>query len=119
MQISLIESLFQIQTNAYHFSNAQLTFKTPTLALVASFCWLIPLATVYPPGALIVGLESSVVNTRFNVSTFHRTSLADNYSSLTEFYHTGIRSYTHNLRPNLTEDEKHFLQSTLSVSSST
>jgi hypothetical protein len=47
------------------------------LAAVAAFGWLIPIATIYPPGALIVGLEVSTIARSFNVSIFHQKSLCD------------------------------------------
>jgi hypothetical protein len=36
------------------------------------FSWLIPIATIYPPGALVVRLEPATFDTGFNVSTFDR-----------------------------------------------
>lgn len=75
MQISLIEDLFQVQTNAVCFANHNLYIKTPILAAVAAFCWLVPIATIYPPGALVVGLQTSMVDTSFNVSGFHQKNL--------------------------------------------
>jgi hypothetical protein len=41
------------------------------LAAVALFCWLVPIATVYPPGALTVELHDTSFDTNFNVSMFH------------------------------------------------
>jgi hypothetical protein len=41
------------------------------LAAVALFCWIVPIATVYPPGALTVGLRVASIDTNFNVSVFH------------------------------------------------
>jgi hypothetical protein len=77
MQISLIEDLFQVQTNAFCLTNHNLYIKTPILATVAAFCWLVPVATIYPPSALVVGLQISMVNTSFNVSGFHQNTLLD------------------------------------------
>jgi hypothetical protein len=45
--------------------------QTPILAAVAVFCWLVPIATVYPPGALIVGLHVTSIAETFNVSVPH------------------------------------------------
>jgi hypothetical protein len=50
---------------------------TPTLAAIAAFCWLVPIAAVYPPGALIVGLQVATIDSPFNVSIFHQKSLLD------------------------------------------
>jgi hypothetical protein len=70
-QVGLVEDLFQIQTNAFHLKRPHLYLETPVLAAIAVFCWLVPIATVYPPGALIVELENLALNTRFNVSVLH------------------------------------------------
>jgi len=77
VQISLIEDLFQVQTNPLRLFNYHLYFKTPMLVAVAMFCWLVPIATLYPPGTLIVGLELSPIDQRFNVSVFHHRTLQD------------------------------------------
>ena len=45
--------------------------KSEVLAAVALFCWIMPIATVYPPGALVVELQVHPINTTFNVSVFH------------------------------------------------
>lgn len=66
-----------MQTNPLHFLNYQLYFKTPILATVAIFCWLVPIATLYPPGTLIVGIQPSSIEKSFNVSVFHHRSLQD------------------------------------------
>jgi hypothetical protein len=71
IQVGLIEDLFQIQTSAFHLASPELYLKTPVLAAVALFCWIVPIATVYPPGALTVGLRVASIDTNFNVSVFH------------------------------------------------
>jgi hypothetical protein len=78
LQISLIEDLFQVQTNVFRLVNPNLYLRTPLLATVAAYCWLIPIATIYRPGALVVGLESSTLETHYNVSVFHQKSLPKN-----------------------------------------
>ncbi|KAJ8119064.1 hypothetical protein OPT61_g81 [Boeremia exigua] len=71
LKIGLVEDLFQIQTNAFHLMSPNLYIRTPLLAAVAVFCWIVPLATIYPPSALSVELRSLWIPTEFNVSTFH------------------------------------------------
>lgn len=66
-----------MQTNPLHFLNYQLYFKTPVLVAVAIFCWLVPIATFYPPGTLIVGIQPSSIHTSFNVSVLHYKHLKD------------------------------------------
>jgi hypothetical protein len=75
-----------VQTNALRFVNHQLYIKTPLLAIIASFCWLIPIATIYPPGALVLGIQTVSLNTRFNVSVFHAKDLMNtaNQSTIAE-----------------------------------
>jgi hypothetical protein len=77
IQVALMEDLFQVQTNAFRLINHKLYLKTPVLAAVAAFGWLIPIATIYPPGALIIGLEDSTISRSLNVSIFHQKSLSD------------------------------------------
>jgi hypothetical protein len=52
-------------------SSSSIYLQTPILAAVAVFCWLVPIATVYPPGALIVGLHVTSIPETFNVSVPH------------------------------------------------
>jgi hypothetical protein len=77
VQISLIEDLFQVQTNAVRLINHELYLKTPLLAVIAVFCWLIPIATVYPPGTLVVGIQTVSLDTVFSVSVFHAKDLLE------------------------------------------
>jgi len=77
VQIRLIEDLFQVQTNPLRLFNYHLYFKTPMLVAVAMFSWLVPIATLYPPGTLVVGLQSFPIGQSFNVSVFHHRTLQD------------------------------------------
>jgi hypothetical protein len=60
-----------VQTNALHLLSYELYLKTPALAAIALFCWLVPIATVYPPGALTVELQTLELAIDFNISVFH------------------------------------------------
>jgi hypothetical protein len=67
-----------VQTNAFHLLSYELYLKTPALAAIAMFCWLVPIATVYPPGALTVELQTLELAMDFNISVFHdRDPLTD------------------------------------------
>jgi hypothetical protein len=77
LQISLIEDLFQVQTNAFRLINHEVYLETPLLAVITMFCWLIPIATIYPPGALVVGIQTVSLDTSFNVSVFHAKDLLE------------------------------------------
>ena len=72
LKVSLIEDLFQIQSNVLRFVNYALFFQTPYLVIIMAFYWIIPIATIYPPGALVLRLQSARLDTGFNVSTFDR-----------------------------------------------
>ncbi|KAH6639095.1 hypothetical protein C7974DRAFT_387870 [Boeremia exigua] len=82
LKVGLVEDLFQIQTNAFHLASPNIYIKTPILAAVAIFCWLVPIATVYPPGALVVELHNLLVDTCFNVSVLHGKNYSTSWSSL-------------------------------------
>lgn len=60
-EVQIIEELFQIRANVFRLLNKKLVRNAPSLVLVATISWLIPLATIYPPGALILSLESRQV----------------------------------------------------------
>lgn len=68
LEAGLIEELFQIRANALRLFNPALVRYTPSLLVIATLTWLVPLATVYPPGALTVGLEVREIQEQFNVS---------------------------------------------------
>ena len=57
--------------------------EAPILAAVAVFCWLTPIAMVFPPSALIVDLDVFTIDTTLNVSVFHEKNLTrgSNYVS--------------------------------------
>jgi hypothetical protein len=58
LRIGLIEDLFQIRSNVLSLLNPKVIQRTPLLFLVVLFSWLLPLATIYPPGALTVQTEA-------------------------------------------------------------
>jgi hypothetical protein len=66
-----------VQTNPFHFFNYQLYFRTPVLVAIAIFCWLVPIATFYPPGTLVVGIRPASIEKSFNVSVLHHRDLLD------------------------------------------
>ncbi|KAF2125621.1 hypothetical protein P153DRAFT_359973 [Dothidotthia symphoricarpi CBS 119687] len=68
LEVGLIEELFQIRNNAVRLLNPALARYTPVLLSIALFSWLVPLAMIYPPGALVVGLETRLVDENFNIS---------------------------------------------------
>jgi hypothetical protein len=57
LRIGLIDDLFQIRSNVLGICNPEVFRKAPVLFLAATLSWLVPLATVYPPGALTIQSE--------------------------------------------------------------
>ena len=68
VEVGLIEELFQIRANVLRLFNASLLMQTPILLLVAGVSGLIPIATIYPPGAMTVELEVRPIEQQLNVS---------------------------------------------------
>ncbi|KAJ8117316.1 hypothetical protein OPT61_g1458 [Boeremia exigua] len=71
LKVSLVEDLFQIQTNALHLASARVYISAPILAAVAVFSWLAPIALAYTSGTLVIELLSVPIDTPINVSVFH------------------------------------------------
>lgn len=86
LSVGYIEELFQIRSNPFRLLNYALLRLTPTLLVVATFSWLVPIAMIYPPGALVVGLDTRNVAESFNVSVFR----PNNTYSLDTFNHGGF-----------------------------
>ncbi len=68
LKISLIEDLFQIRSNVFELANLKNFRQAPVLFLAATLSWLVPLATIYPPGALTVQSELYTSLTNVNAS---------------------------------------------------
>ncbi|KAJ8108732.1 hypothetical protein OPT61_g7964 [Boeremia exigua] len=68
LEVEVIEELFQIRANVLRLLNWALVRCTPSLVLVATLSWIIPIATIYPPGALTVGIEMRTVEQQFMAS---------------------------------------------------
>lgn len=71
LKLSLIEDLFQIRSNVVGIARLQVLRQTPLLFLVAVLSWLVPLAMVYPPGALTIQTELHRSMTRVNASVMN------------------------------------------------
>jgi hypothetical protein len=69
-EVGLIEDLFQIRSNPFRLLSHRLLRYSPTLALVAALSWLVPVAMIYPPGALVVDRVTLQIDSTFNVSVF-------------------------------------------------
>lgn len=55
--ISLIEKLFILQNNLFAIGDIRVVRRAPLLFAMALFGWCLGIATIYPPGALIITLE--------------------------------------------------------------
>jgi hypothetical protein len=68
LQVGLIESLFQVRSNIIELVNLRIARNALVLLAATKVSWLIPLATIYPPGALSVRSEQFVYMTVVNAS---------------------------------------------------
>ena len=57
MPIDTIEKMFMLRTNIFGLFDVRSTWRSPTLIVMALSVWCLGLATVYPPGALIVAID--------------------------------------------------------------
>lgn len=60
-KVKVIEDLFQMQENAFKLANYTLLRTMPAMMAIVAFCWLAPVAMVFPPGALVVELRAQPV----------------------------------------------------------
>jgi hypothetical protein len=72
LEVGVVEELFQIRANAIRLLKPSVLRYAPTLFSIAMISWLLPIAMIYPPGALVVGLEYLHVPEQFNVSVIPR-----------------------------------------------
>jgi hypothetical protein len=80
LQVDLIESLFQIRSNAMGLFNHKIVRHAPVLFITAALSWIVPLATIYPPGALTIRSEPHVFVTGVNASIMNPSPLDFNVS---------------------------------------
>ncbi|KAF2819631.1 hypothetical protein CC86DRAFT_430414, partial [Ophiobolus disseminans] len=87
-----IEELFQIRSNALRLLHPALVLYAPVLTSVAIISWLLPVAMIYPPGALVVGLEYRQVAEVFNVSVIptDRGPISPHYVENSYFCASGL-----------------------------
>lgn len=68
LQVATIEELFQIRANILRLLKPSVLRHAPVLFSLAVVSWILPVAMIYPPGALVVGLDNRAIPTHFNVS---------------------------------------------------
>ncbi|KAH7074435.1 hypothetical protein BKA63DRAFT_595919 [Paraphoma chrysanthemicola] len=84
LQLSLIDDLFQIRSNLLGLCNHKVFRQAPILFLVATLSWLVPLATIYPPGALTIQTELFVSTTMVNASILNPITNQSDVRSLAD-----------------------------------
>lgn len=60
LKVGLIEELFRLRSNPLSLANPGILRNAPLLFFVATALWIIPIATIYPPGALTIRNEPHV-----------------------------------------------------------
>ena len=71
MSLSTVEMLFVIRTNIIALLNPHGIRRAPLLFFMALLIWCVGLATVYPPGALIVGFQAQEFTEPRNLSVMN------------------------------------------------
>ena len=71
MSLSTVEMLFVIRKNILALLNPQGIRRAPLLFLMAMLIWCIGLATIYPPGALIVVFQAQEFTESRNLSVMN------------------------------------------------
>ncbi|KAH9872612.1 hypothetical protein J1614_005005 [Plenodomus biglobosus] len=69
--LSTIEKLFVFRTNIVALGHLRSMLRAPLLFLMALLIWCLGLATIYPPGALIVMLEAHTFTENYNMSVMN------------------------------------------------
>jgi hypothetical protein len=69
--LEAIEKLFILRTNILALCDLRSTRRAPLLILMALFLWCLGLATIYPPGALIVIFEAYTFTENPNLSVMN------------------------------------------------
>jgi hypothetical protein len=71
MSLSAIEKLFVFRTNILVLGDLRSIWRAPLLFLMALLIWCLGIATIYPPGALIVTFEVHSYTENRNVSVMN------------------------------------------------
>jgi hypothetical protein len=71
MPLSAIEKLFVFRTNILVLGDPRSICMAPLLFLMALLVWCLGLATIYPPGALIVTFEAHNYTENRNISVMN------------------------------------------------
>jgi hypothetical protein len=66
-----IEKIFSFRTNILALSHLRSIRRAPLLFLMALLVWCLGLATLYPPGALIMIFEAHTLTENYNMSVMN------------------------------------------------
>lgn len=69
--LSTIEKLFVFRTSISALGHLRSIWRAPLLFLMALLVWCLGLATVFPPGALIVALEAHTFTENYNMTVMN------------------------------------------------
>jgi len=69
--IYTVEKLFILRTNIFAMCDFRSTWRSPTLIVMALSVWCLGLATIYPPGALIVAIEPYTFTKELNIAVMN------------------------------------------------
>lgn len=92
-----IERMFSLRTSLLASLNPQVAWKVPLLFSMGAFLWLLPVALIYPPGALVVSMDAHHSLQSLNMSVLNQT-FPNDFSPLDVALHYWP-SYLENSKP--------------------
>lgn len=93
LKVGFIEELFQIRNNPLRLLNRSVLQHAPTLLAVAIFTWLVPIAMIYPPGALVVSVDSWNYAEKFNVSVIQPNHTYSQSRNVSKIWYNGLAEF--------------------------
>jgi hypothetical protein len=69
--LNTIEKLFTLRTSVLAMCDMRSIWRAPLLFLMALFVWCLGIATIYPPGALVVTFEAHTFTKESNMSVMN------------------------------------------------
>lgn len=92
VKVSEIELLYTVRNNLFLLAHPGVVKTTPLLFLLAVFIWTIPLAVIYPPGALTVVPFAQVNFRNTLVPTFNATQVVITTNMTETRFNAGTQS---------------------------
>jgi hypothetical protein len=98
--VSVIDTMFSMRSNPFELLNFRTIRPAPVLFFTAVYMWLVPLAVIYPPGALTVTSQLHQFIETVEVPTFNTPrGINDSMGRLTDLF---ALEYMYNPHPNNT-----------------